>query len=534
MAVRTRALRLILLLGVLAGGCVARGGPVTPPPATMLATSPPAVTPSPPLAVPPPTPTIRPSPTPRAFGEPSLIRQGTDATEHLAPDGYPWARLRPLLVDKYGQLFVWAQKARAAGDGPVRPVVSSDGVRWTEPARDAYGDPEGEVGSFGSPVVAYDPVHDIVHSLWSTGSNPSDGGIVYRRYMLQRGADHTVTRVSRVASLILDNSGSDYGTDAQSLLWLNDAAYGRYGALLAVWSVTNMKGSPNMTELRSTMVPLGDTPTTADLASKWIPSVAADSTTISASPAVAYSRIEASTGGNIFPVVYRKLAGANAKDVYIVYPEWAPTGYTVKLQRMRWSAETNNWARGVTAPTPITPVVRAGSDAGYSAKYQLLSQIAEDAADDLLAVAFSTWKDDTAGDTWSFATIDPKRGDAVSRVVDAYVAGSLRSSADAFVAGDIMWDRVTTLFVVTYGDLPRKDGYAAAYDARGTMVVEPLRFHDASPVDIPTLGSTRFGDKIAILYRDYNPSARDQPPTYDPTKGYHGWFCTIELASPPA
>jgi hypothetical protein len=481
-----------------------------------------------------PTPIVSPSPAPSrfTFGEPSLTRQKTDATEHLAPDGYPWARSRPLLVDKYGQLFVWAQKASGAGDGPVRPVVSSDGIRWTEPARDAFGNLEGEIGSFGPPVVAYDPVNDLVHSLWSSGSNPSDGGILYRRYRLQRGADHTVTVVSRVASLILDHSGSDYGTNTQSLLWLNDAAFGRYGALLAVWSVTSAKGAPNKTELRSTMVRLGDTPATADNASTWIPPVAANATTISVSPLVAYSRIQASAGGNIFPVVYRKQGGANARDVYIVYPEWAPTGYTVKLQRMRWSAQTSNWAMGITAPTSISPIVRAGNDTGYSAKYQLLSQIAEDTTNDLLAVAFSTWKDNTDGDTWSHATIDPKRGDTVSRVVDAYVAGVSRSSADAFVAGDIMWDRATSLFVVTYGDLPRKDGYAAAYDARGTTVVAPLRFHDASPVDIPTLGSTRFGDKIAILYRDYNQSARDQPPTYDPTKGYYGWYCAIGLTSP--
>src|SRR5690242_15896359 len=72
-----------------------------------------------------PSPQSTPTPGPPEFSHAKTVLQQTDATDHLGPDGYPWARSRPLLIDKAGKLLVWAQKATGKGDGPVRPVVSS-------------------------------------------------------------------------------------------------------------------------------------------------------------------------------------------------------------------------------------------------------------------------------------------------------------------------------------------------------------------------------------------------------------------------
>ena len=78
--------------------------------------------------------------------------------------------------------------------------------------------------------------------------------------------------------------------------------------------------------------------------------------------------------------------------------------------------------------------------------------------------------------------------------------------------------------------MPQKAGYIAAYTPHGAIALAPFLFHDTSPIDIPTLAPTRFDGKIGLLYRDYNTTARNLPPVYDPTAGYRGWFCTVDLA----
>src|SRR4051794_7961610 len=100
-ALRPAVLLLVGLFVILAiVGCASAASAVVASSPTALPTiAPPTFTPVPPTAtVPVPTPTPTVVPKVLRFSNPVPVRQGTDATELLGPDGYPWARYRPVLV----------------------------------------------------------------------------------------------------------------------------------------------------------------------------------------------------------------------------------------------------------------------------------------------------------------------------------------------------------------------------------------------------------------------------------------------------
>jgi hypothetical protein len=182
------------------------------------------------------------------------------------------------------------------------------------------------------------------------------------------------------------------------------------------------------------------------------------------------------------------------------------------LTRMRWNAASQNWSDGLSDPLVISPLVRSGSDTGYTLKSQLGSRPVEDASRDLVYFGFASWKDDSAGDTWSFAAVDAAHDDQVAQLVDVYSAGGAHSYAPG---GDLAFDDASGLLVVAHITTGAQAAIVRLYD-RGQVRQEIEAFRQA-PVDLPLLASqTRVGAPARLLM-----VFRDTINTPDPP--YHGW-----------
>ncbi len=474
-------------------------------PPTSLPTAAPTATPAPTV-----TPTAAPTatPAPQGLAGPVFARQQTVVTNDLSPDGYNWSQASPLLIDRYGSIIIPAQRHNNTDKRNLFVYSNDGGATWQDSVVFE--------GFIERGAAAYDPANDVIHMLW-IGISPTDG-VFYRRYVPIRDAEHKITGIEKTADL---NMVLDKQTDGAMfyqhpiLLHLPDAAFGRYGALLAVWGARN-NGAGGGNEIRASMAVLGDDANAGGQAASWKAPSAASATVIGNAPQAPYTVLLANTlAGIAHPSVLRKRAGANAGDVYLFYHDGAAPGAWA-FRRMRWSAAAGDWSAGLTAPTTISEGRRAGSSTGYTLNQQLGSRPVEDPARDRVYFGFANWKDDAGGDTWSFVYVDAAAGDALSPIVDVYSAGGPHSYAPA---GDIAFDAASGLLVVSYVKTGTQHAFVRLYDGTAPVGEEVAAF-DAAPVDIPLLAEqTRYGSPARLLmaFRD----------TVNHTPPYSGWFGSL-------
>lgn len=455
---------------------------------------------------------------------PVAVQQNTTITNGLDSDGYPWATANAIVVDKFNKIIVFAYN-RANGAGNF--VRSNDGgATWTDDLQQPF---------ILRSCFAYDNVNDILHALWRC--SVATDGVLYRRYTFTRDGSNNITAVVRDLSVNLQLDFQSVGTltyDFHNLLWLNDAGFGTFGALVAVWSARVEALASNGSEIRTSMRVL--TNTSADnTAANWKAPVTSDTTTLSAAPAVPYTILATTTDtaaslGNTSSSVARKTTGTHALDIYVMYAISAANVWSYKAKRMRWNAVSNDWSTGLTAAIALTNMVRSGTDGGYSSKHQIIAGTREDSINDRMVVGFSTWKDNVVGDTWSYIAVN--NDDSVSSIVDVYGSVAANCGPTIFITGDVVVEK--GYVVCTYTDLPNKNIFYRVFNGAGVEVEAAAVLFNTAPADIPCMRqlglTTRYnngaGDKLTVLFRNFNAAAAQNPPTYTPP--YLGYFATLD------
>jgi hypothetical protein len=464
----------------------------------------------------------------QSLGSATTVAQNTTATNDMAGDGYTWAPGGPLVVDQYGKLFAWAQRVNG---GSIRhvPVVSGDaGATWSEPTRTSFFDAAGE-GFLIRGATVYDATHDRFHVCWVL--TQTDGAVVYRCYTPTRDGSNNITGVTRTRGFQPEVGVAGMTFEAPVALWCADI-----GKLVIGWTAKTAAKAEYRLTMRTVSDDAGDT-TGANWVAPFNENAGAGATdTLASSGLVKYScPAKSASSADIFLALCRKSAGAasHAKDLCWVHVTGGNTG-SLRFNRATWSAANTDWRGGLgaaiandTGLTTVSAIKRAGTDAGYSLKFQLLSKLVEDTVNDKLWVSCSTWKDDTAGDTWSLWSVSA--ADAASSAIDVYAAGSANTDAgrDMFVTGDVMFDATSGYAVVSYTNLPVHDTFLSTY-ANGVAVQTGFVAYSATPCDIPTLYDVRIAGKIGILFRDFNAGAESNPPSYVPP--YHGLYVSVALA----
>jgi len=434
----------------------------------------------------------------------------------MAADGYSWAADHPIVVDKFGKILALAERYNLNSTRHVFVVSNDNGATWSDPTRTSFADAVGELAlTRGS--IAYDSVNDLAHVCWCAAA--ATDGIIYRRYSFTRDGSNNITGVTRDTNVNLQLDLQTTGTMTYvhpCALWIADG--GANGSLLMVWGAYNSAGTPNTTEIRATMRVLSNS-VADNTAGNWVAPVTAATTGIGNAPAVAYSILDTgNVAGVMYPVIRKKTTGTFAKDVYVAYHDGntATAKGSWKIRRMRWAAGSNNWSTGLSAVVTLCSIQIAGTDTGYAAKRELMSQITEDTTSDRMGVGVATWVSNVAGDTWSFFLVD--NTDTASARVDVYSVGGAHSYAPV---GDLVYDATSDRFVVSY---QKTDTFAYLKTYQGTTAdqVETV-IYNGSRIDIPLLSElTRIAGKLLILFRDS---------VNTPTPPYHGYAGTMTWAA---
>jgi hypothetical protein len=370
--------------------------------------------------------------------------------------------------------------------------------------------------------MAYDSTHDIIHFLWVIQGD----GPLYRRYVINYDGSHnitsidwdytdgtnTTTKLNTRTNLVIDSGALSYLTI--SLKLLTDAAYGTYGALVAMWSMQNTSGS----ELCASMCVFGSNAQQGKTGTNW--TGLGLTTTQNAYGAHGQRRLQRhrgpASGTPMLPVFARKQSGAHANDIYLAYSDNPGSGLEWRYTRLIWNGTSHNWTTQTT-PATICKILRAGTDAGYSTKEQLMSGWAEDTTNDRMYVGLATWKDNTNGDTWSFAKVDA--ADAIT-LVDVHSAGGAHFYGPT---GSVAFDNGRGLLVVAYDRGSDAFGIVQLYKdtaPQGSAIVATT-----TNVDVPTLtlGATmaagEWAGKVPLIFRDI---------VNTPTPPYHAWWVTLD------
>lgn len=473
-----------------------------------------------------------------ALATPTTVAQNTAATNDLGADGYTWAQGRPLEVDEYGKLIAWVQKYNAGGPNHTMVVSNDNGATWSEPSHTGFGPTNNSAEwLLGRAAQAYDATNHLLHVCWVL--TQANGAVIYRQYSFTRDGSNNITGVTRVRGLQMEVGVSGMAFDFPVALWCADV-----GKLLLGWTAGNGSAAgTTKAEVRLTMRTVSNSAADVDIAN-WVAPLnentgAGSTDTLGSTGLGKYSCIVKTVNSGNPPclALFRKPATAatHAKDLVFAYTA-GPNSGSVFFNRATWASGTSDWRTGLAAAlandaglTTITGISRAGTDTGYSLKYQVLAKLAYDPVADALWGWCSTWKDNTAGDTASIFAISA--ADAAT-LTDVYAAGSANTDAgrDMFVTGDVMYDATSGYLVVTYTDLPRHDVYLATY-ASGALVQSGFAAYTATPCDIPTIYDARIGGLLALLFRDFNAGARSNPATYTPP--YAGYYVTVALALVP-
>lgn len=446
---------------------------------------------------------------------PQFIAQDTTATNNLGPDGYSWAQSNQLIVDKYNKLITCVN---AVGSGMYFVYSNDAGATWNDDLNQPF---------ILRGAYDYDDVNDIIHVLWL--ANSVTDGMIYRRYTISRDGSNNITGITRDTSV---NLQLDYQTSGSCMYrhpvikWLNDSAFGDYGAVLCIWGINQDSSGSNGVEYRASMIVLSND-SNDNTASNWKGPVTDDTSSIATDAQVPYTKI-AYTAQTFFGTISanRKRNGTNALDVYVIYSIFDGTDYTYYYKRMEWNSSNSDWSTGLTTAVEFATDPRSGTNSGYVFNYELFTEPREDAVNDDMIVGFASWKDDTNGTTWSYRRIH--NDDTLGNIVDVYSGLAANCGGSIFITGDVV---VNSGYVVaSYTDLPNKDAYVTAYDSNDVQVQEPLLIFNTTPCDIPAMwqigtDSVYDENKLLFVFRDFNTEASENPPTYTPP--YLGYFGTL-------
>lgn len=428
--------------------------------------------------------------------------------DNLSADGFTWAQGDNIKVDQYGTIYSLAQSN--SGNNDIDFVYSNDGgSTW---ASTALGQ-----GFITRGYYVIDDVNDIAHVLWK--ATATSDGMIYRRYTISRDGSNNVTGFTRdlAINLQLDFNASQY--EHPVLLHLTGAAYGTYGALLAIWGARNSAGTPSKWEIRASMRILSNT-SADNTAGNWVAPITDDATTMTQDAAVPYSIVASGTADDQpYVSAARKPSGTNANDVYVFWHEGSTSG-PLRFRRMRWNSGSNDWSTGLSSTvTILASLQRGGTDTGYSLKYQLHTTPHFDTQEDQVWVGFASWLDNANGDTWSIVPID--NTDTVGTIIDVYSAGGTHSFAPT---GDLMYDSVSGQMIVTYltSDAAQNNNRTQIVSYNDGVLDEgPITFTSAENTDIPIIHNGRYDGKLLLTWRDAINS---------PSPPYQGYFATIDIA----
>jgi hypothetical protein len=430
------------------------------------------------------------------LSSPSFAIQNTTTSNSMGADGYSWSQAFPIIVDAFGKIIIIGEDS---SNNHKFTYSNDNGATWAD-------------GSISQAAItrgsaAWDSVNDKLHVLWQ--AEATTDGIIYRRYSITRDGSNNITDITRPETginLQLDFDGATTGADFGTfpvMLWLNDAAYGTNGAIVAFWNAS--RGGKG--EIRASMRVLSNT-SADNTASNWVSLGASSTDSIGQAPSVAYTALQTfgTTGysaNNSGFSVSRKIASTHAKDLYLFYFDGATGVNSYKWRRLPWNSGSSNWNNTFTTPATISPSRRAGTDTGYSLKAQLITKPVEDKINDRVYISWANWKDDTAGDTVSYAYVDSS--DTLSSVVDVYSAGGAHSYAPSM---DIVFDQGRSVLAVSYIKTSTQNIYVQTFQGTTQHQAETAMF-TASSCDIPLLWSdpntelARFNtDKLLSVFRN--------------------------------
>jgi hypothetical protein len=473
-----------------------------------------------------------------ALGNPVAAQMGTTFTNDLSADGFTWAQGAPSFEDKYGNPICLVQRHNAGTKQHNFVYSNTAGASWTDAGIAETAIDRG--------ACAYDGGHDLIHVAYN-GQSVSDG-IFYRRYLISYAAGTTqISAIARLdsVSVILDNqqTGETVSYQHPSAIFCPDLPLdGTISQVLVfVYGIYNANVANPGYEIRAVCRVLSYD--SADgTAANWravhsvggVPS--GDTSAIGNTPVTGtYTAVVANTGGTgvPYPSCVRKAwtGGSLAGSILIVYGRSEASNVLQWAQvRLTWTA--NQWTK--SSASLIEAVTTAGTDAGYSLKLQLCSKLAPDQTNDAFYCAYPVWKSDALGDVLRVRKI--ALSTLTGPAVDLYAAGASNTDAgrDMFVVGDCHWDEISGALVVAYGDLPRHDVYVATMTTGLALVgAAPLAIPSAfttAPCDIPTIHPSRVNGRTALVFRDFNVEARNNPPTYTPP--YKGWWVTLDWVDP--
>jgi len=411
-----------------------------------------------------------------ALGDATVTAFDTTVTNDLSPDGFTWAAVRGAFVeDAFGKLVIYAQRYNA-NTRQCYFVISNDrGATWVDNAGISGGE-----GFLIRGDIAYDAARDCLHSLIVT-ANPQDGGIIYRRYSITRDEDDAITSIARVSgvSVVLDDAGADNGNglDFPTIL-MPDA-----DTLLAAWAIRTATGG----EIRCAVCDLASDDDAGGDAGNWTHIGIDSTTTIGAAPAVDSYTIPFTQAATAIP--YFSVLHLASGDLRLVLSNGSTNAYVT----MRAVSDAPAHWDSLSTPVTLSAQRRAGTDAGYEFKEQLISQLTEDAGGTCY-VGLATWKDDTDGDTWGVYAI--AADDSLSASVDAFSAGGAHPYAPT---GDVAYDATADRLVVTY-DGGAIDGTIGLLNTDLTEAQAYAQF-TAHEVDIPVIATTRLDDQVLVIWR---------------------------------
>lgn len=489
-------------------------------------------------------PTVRnPSSAQPALGNPVAAQMNTTFTNDLSADGFTWAQGAPSFEDKYGNPICLVQRDNDSAHGGAKQhnfvYSNTAGASWTDAGIAETAIDRG--------ACAYDGGHDLIHVAMN-GQSVSDG-IFYRRYLISYTAGTTsISGIARLdsVSVILDNqqSGETVSYQHPTALFCEDVTLSGEATtgntLVVVYGISNTNVANPGYEVRAVARALtydANDGTAGNWRSITSSGGAASGSTslIGNTPVTgSYRRLGGSTSalGTPYPTVGRvPFEGSSKGGVFVYWGQldaWRRCFLTYST-----TAGAVGWTPGST--TTLDAMALAGTDAGYALKHQLASKITFDPTNRRHYLAYPVWKSDSLGDTLRVSAFNSQ---TLSRVatLDLYSAGGSNTDVtqDMFVAGDVQWDDVSGALVVVYGDLPRHDVYAATCTTDLALVgAAPLAVPSVfatAPCDIPTIHPSRVGGKTALVFRDFNAGARNNPPTYTPP--YTGWWLTLDWVDP--
>ncbi len=404
-------------------------------------------------------------------------------------DAINFSQGRVWTIDQYGK-FIWLTQTR---NGPSSHWTwsNTEGSTWTQ-GNESY--------SFltrGS--VAYDSKNDVLHVIWAAMDSSASGGIIYRRYGINRDVNNDITNIVRIDSgtvnLQLDYTDSSRLVEQPVALWVDDGSSD--GMLIAIW----LKNGSNLAEIRGSMRRLS-MDASDGVAGNWEALDGLADVFAIDPPQVPADKIHAGTAGTVAASAsVRGGTGSKKNDLYVFVANTQNS--EIVSYRGIWNSGSTNWSGGYTAALPIGSM---NVTAGYSLKEQLLTKPVLDPATDRLYVGWARWKNITDGDTVSVAYLDSN--DSPSATFDVYSALGQHSYAPTI---DIAFDETQSLLYVAYLESTTNGGNGnISYKTfNGSTLSSATRFYTSpggsggenGSADIPILYESRYNNKLLFAFR---------------------------------